>query len=250
MLHVCLFCGGGPLTSEHVFAKWLRDRIAGDIAQVKVFDASGSQLWSQGTFDIETKAVCGRCNSGWMSDLEGACADLLGNPMLYGSTMSLDQQQQPIIARWAVKTAMMLEAHRRPADPLAHLPKSHVKMMRGSATPPPGTAIRMFGRSAGDGHFIVTRSAGLLRRPEGEPREGIDDAKSYVSTFVVGFLGFHILGTGYEDAGTPRLGETRWLEEHTTRLWPPAVGVIEWPPARAMTLDDILRLADLDQPVE
>jgi hypothetical protein len=217
---------------------------------VNVFDAEGSPLWSQSTFDIETKAVCRRCNTGWMSRLESACAGLLGDPMLYGSTMNLDHKQQATVARWAVKTAMVLEAHRRPADPLAHLPKSHVNMMRDSTTPPPGTAVRIFGRMAGDGHFIITRSAGLLRRPEGEPREGVDDAKSYVSTFVVGFLGFQILGTGYEDAGSPRLTETPWLHEHTIRLWPPCLGLIQWPPARAMPLDDILRFADLGQPVE
>jgi hypothetical protein len=250
MLHVCLFCGGGPLTSEHVFAAWLRDKIAGDIAQVNVFDAEGSQLWSQRTFDIETKAVCGPCNWGWMSDLEGACAGLLGDPMLYGSTMTVNHEQQPTLARWAVKTAMVLEAHRRPADPFAHLPKSHVRMMRDSTIPPPGTAVHLFGRMAGEGHFIITRSAGLLRRPEGEPREGVDDAKSYVSTFAVGFLGFQIIGTGYADGGVPQLPDTSWLQENTIRLWPPPFGVIKWPPARVMTLDVIERFADLGQPVE
>jgi hypothetical protein len=251
MIHVCMFCGGGPLTSEHVFARWLRDRIAADIKQVNVFDAEGLPLWSMGSFDIEANVVCEKCNSGWMSRLESACNPLLGDSMLYGSALQLNEQQQRTVSMWAVKTAMVLEAHRR-RDPFKYLSASHAAWMPDHSSPPSGTTVRMFARPAGEGEFVITRSVGILpRHPKGEPKERIDDSKAYVSTFVVGFMGFQVFGVhGFKNDLPPGLGLTPWLQEHTIRLWPTIGGAIRWPPPRLMTLADILVFGDVGGPVE
>jgi hypothetical protein len=250
MVHVCMFCGGGPLTSEHVFARWLRDRM--QVEGINVSDAEGRRLWSQGSFDIEANVVCGRCNSGWMSRLEGACRPILGDPILYGSTIHLHEHQQRTVAMWAVKTAMILEAHRR-RDPFKYLSASHAKWMPDHPSPPAGTTVRMFARPFGEGDFIITRSVGILPRHHsaGEPKNAIDDPKAYVSTFAVGFVGFQVFGVdGFEDDVAPGLTLTPWLQEHTIRLWPTLGGTIRWPPSRAMTLADILTFGDIGGPVE
>jgi hypothetical protein len=58
---------------------------------------------------FKTKKLCRRqCNNGWMSDLENAVRPTMAC-LINDFEMDLDAEQQRLLARWAVKTAMVIE---------------------------------------------------------------------------------------------------------------------------------------------
>lgn len=240
MARTCVFCGGGgSLTKEHVYPEWLRDAMP-LAALYKTTNADGQSLWEQGTFDVEARIVCATCNNGWMSDLEAACGPLLVNPILYGSTVSLDAVQQRLVALWAIKTAVVLETYRKERT-FAYLPQWHARWMprtRASgegADPPAGISVVAFGRQLDFSkdsieHFATNRSLGLLI---GKPP---NDSKGYVVTFIVGYMGFQIFGVNVQASGLPNIWYSPWVTERTISLWPPVGAPVTWPPALASRL--------------
>lgn len=102
---LCVFCGKGPTTVEHVYAQWLRDALPIEgPTRFRTTDPEGRLLWEQRTFDIEAKVACGPCNHGWMSDLEALCGPLLTNAMLYGASLTLTPKEQRMVALWAIRS--------------------------------------------------------------------------------------------------------------------------------------------------
>ena len=69
--------------------------------------------WLQPGYDLTTRAVCKRCNNGWMAQLEHRTKPLL-EPMLHGHARVLLRGPQELLATWAVKTAMMTEQAHSP----------------------------------------------------------------------------------------------------------------------------------------
>ncbi len=119
----CLFCTE-PLTkststNEHVVPQWLLRQF--HVADKMIRPAG----WQKGQVQLRTphswlnlvvSDVCAGCNSGWLSDLENAVRVLL--PKLASQERRLDglsQEEQVLIARWAVKTAFLI--HRTAAIP-------------------------------------------------------------------------------------------------------------------------------------
>lgn len=60
--------------------------------------------------EVVVRAVCTRCNTGWMADLEAESAVVL-EPMVRGDRVHVDEGSQAIFARWASKTAVLLDAY-------------------------------------------------------------------------------------------------------------------------------------------
>src|SRR6266508_3266292 len=122
MPKTCLFCGGGPpFNEEHVWARWLWDYLfePGEAALiVKGFrDSQGEHPVGDKPFNkdlnVITRAVCERCNGGWMKRLEDQMKDMLTRPpphekqtMLWGQEVELFKKGRNLLARWAVKTAI------------------------------------------------------------------------------------------------------------------------------------------------
>lgn len=109
MSDTCIFCGGGPVTQEHVFSKWLQEVFP----QSKVGPAVASYIHGPpgaapyNTFPtgrvatVTAGIVCATCNNVWMSIVEGAAQGLL-TPMALGRPRTLDMQEQLTLATWAV----------------------------------------------------------------------------------------------------------------------------------------------------
>jgi hypothetical protein len=234
-----------------VYAQWLRDALPIEgAARFRTTDPEGRFLWEQGTFDIEAKVACGPCNNGWMSDLEAACGPLLTEPMLYGANLILTTAQQRVVALWAIKTAVVLEAYRKERT-FRYLPQWHARWMpntrdRGDhADPPPGISVVMFGRQlelspeAGVPDLVVSRSVGIITR------DPPNDAKGYVATFAVAYAGFQVFGVNVEAGGLPKIWYGSWVTERAISLWPGDGLPVRWPPALVMSTADMLLFADL-----
>ena len=107
----CVFCGGGPLTLEHVWPQWVRrDVYSAATSFVHDFAPRTGTVdpWSSQGIDITVRAVCATCNGGWMSALEGVAKTTL-IPMSEGKYRVLKNDDQQIICLWALKTALMFK---------------------------------------------------------------------------------------------------------------------------------------------
>jgi hypothetical protein len=65
--------------------------------------------WSTLKPELIVKHLCGNCNNGWMSRLERETKPIIIS-LLEDSLEAVDSNIQAVLATWAVKTAMVLEA--------------------------------------------------------------------------------------------------------------------------------------------
>jgi hypothetical protein len=112
MANPCIFCGDdrNRLTDEHVFGDWIGNLFATPATGIaQLVNAEGKvQQWAQVPFQQKVKVVCVKCNTGWMSDLEGKVKPIL-MPMLLGQRQEVRAQTQKLLAFWAVKTALVID---------------------------------------------------------------------------------------------------------------------------------------------
>jgi hypothetical protein len=138
----CLFCEtDGALTREHVWPRWMaavlphgnrfstRGKVGLRGSQPasqfgEVFESADSCSWT-------AKAVCSSCNSGWMSALESETRPIVA-PLLVGEAAIIRAADEPVLFRWAVKTAITVSAG------LGHpwrLEAQQAKALRGGGVP-------------------------------------------------------------------------------------------------------------------
>ena len=126
---VCIFCGGLPLSREHVIPRWTEKVIAQDQRTVanrmhyRYVEQGGvkinEQRW-QGTEEPKfiAKCVCkDRCNSGWMEDIENEAAPILTEMML-NRAVTLDRQAQDRVSNWLGLKAIIDGYSHTPITPM------------------------------------------------------------------------------------------------------------------------------------
>jgi hypothetical protein len=124
----CIFCGGTPVTREHVWPQWLARHLGPDSAlhadqganlhpvdrvrkiegtpvMVEFSELRGNSMRKS---DHVVKAACGTCNSGWMARLETACKPILLRQMS-DRDARLSEEEVRILARWLIKTTAIFE---------------------------------------------------------------------------------------------------------------------------------------------
>lgn len=175
------------------------------------------------------------CNTGWMSDLEVRAKPVLA-PLILGQEVALSEDDQALVALWAVKTAMMLEFI-HPVNNRA-IPAAHYEYLYQRRKVPPGTVIWLLDY---DGGLIRThhrcRGHRVLPEVPGEP-PGI-----YTIVMVIGHLVIHIVGTIVPGNAWNLDPQDRWTPARR-RLWPPRPSGWPWPPdIPILTLDDLMQFA-------
>jgi len=126
----CIFCGAWEnLTGEHVFAEWLAPYLpkigrTGHTATktLRVLDASSLKvirdthfarkgtLHKRGPLKNQTlKIVCARCNTGWMSMLQGQVKPILLPILEGGWPGEIAAWERRILAAWAAMFTMVVE---------------------------------------------------------------------------------------------------------------------------------------------
>lgn len=108
---VCIFCGSGNLTKEHVFPDWMSKVFPRTTTATHTEENNGKveKTFQTRVFQHTAKIVCGSCNSGWMGKLESSTKPILSK-MLFSLNYSanLTKNEQAILSFWAQKTAMIL----------------------------------------------------------------------------------------------------------------------------------------------
>jgi hypothetical protein len=152
MANSCLFCGAsgaGVLSNEHIIPNWLLEHL-GLPADDKLFQGVASSATEtlvqapriHSSFNFVQGHVCEKCNTGWMSQLEGVARPILV-PLIEKerSIESLSQDEADIAGKWAVKTAYM---HSWTSPLKRPVQLEHLKALLGDdGKPSPG--VRVFG---------------------------------------------------------------------------------------------------------
>ena len=155
----CVFCGctlrskkarSGGKSNEHIIPNWLMDHLG---VRDMTITPTVTEVASGRIVDFRQHAVsafvagtvCGLCNNGWMSRLEGDAKPVL-IPLIEDPHRleELDLVQRTLIARWTLKTAAMLNrasAYSAPGNPMSRpVPDNHLReIMHGRF--PSGVAV-------------------------------------------------------------------------------------------------------------
>lgn len=154
----CVFCGGGPLSLEHVIPRWLGPRLGVGRITHAYEPPPGSEEasleWSSDGVDLKVRRVCMSCNNGWLSRLEETVYLPLG-AMVEGSSRKLSVDEARSVSRWALKTCVMVAA----AEPGSPMSPAYAPEVLGSISDPsyfpPG--VQVFGaRLQEEGGVVVT----------------------------------------------------------------------------------------------
>ncbi|MFA5210984.1 MAG: hypothetical protein WC414_00580 [Patescibacteria group bacterium] len=122
MIKKCIFCGKSreddediKFSNEHVFPQWLQKElnIEKELISPTRFCLKKKKIKSKKREhylkDLKCKAVCEKCNNGWMSLLETEVKPLLKILIKNKKDISsLTLKEREVIARWFIKTASML----------------------------------------------------------------------------------------------------------------------------------------------
>jgi len=129
-------CGvalGANRTNEHVIAEWLLRELEmseEELTQIAANSITGEMKNSRPPHPMDAfkeGRICARCNSGWMSELESQAQAILPQFMRGQPVTSVTEADSLIIARWTLKTAVVLShaigAHKT-------LPPEHLRFLR------------------------------------------------------------------------------------------------------------------------
>jgi hypothetical protein len=117
---LCIFCGKGGLSKEHLFADWLRELFPRTPHDTRTqgetwFEASAGQWTSplrrsfQGhTGSKKLRVVCTKCNNNWVSGIDDAVRNALV-PLILGHAIVLDDTLQHKLATWITKVTIVAE---------------------------------------------------------------------------------------------------------------------------------------------
>lgn len=107
----CAFCGGRPVTAEHVFPRWIVPlvsavRQARSATLVTTHDEHHHHIWNVNSIDMKARKVCRACNSGWMSSLEVSARPILTPLISSLAPVSFSKWEAAVLARWVGKMAL------------------------------------------------------------------------------------------------------------------------------------------------
>lgn len=237
----CVFCGGRPLTREHVFGRWLREQHGETVAVATSLTTAGKTKIGKPEvpFDLTAKVVCQECNNGWMSSLEEAFKSRHVT-MLHGVPSELDGKSQTEIASWFYKTFLMLEKRALAADWL--VPDEALRNFKNELTPPASVWIGLAYRreSFSSGETSVLAAIDRVRQLDKSGVEIAARGDLYGATLAIGSVVCLILGT--VDGSAPPSLEVN--EEIVIPIWP-VVDARTWPPPTPV--DDIGGVARLHE---
>jgi len=124
----CIFCDGGQISKEHIFAKWIQDYTSDEYYDTTNHTISRKIrfIGSDDEHDLEPpkdgflkqkgshkergiRSVCKTCNNTWMSDIQKDVIPVLG-PLFENNHQNISAADCEKIALWATMFAMVFES--------------------------------------------------------------------------------------------------------------------------------------------
>ncbi len=224
----CVFCDRPTGPAEYAWPEWLaRFLMDHHVDEGAMLREPGLDLVvlerMESEIDKTVTCVCETCTNGWMQRLEENANSLLRS-MIVGDLTPLPPARRKLLARWAAKTAIVMECASRTWVRTPRFASEHLRKVGVH----PGTQV-LVGRY--DGHLqLLTYERDLFSRM-------VDGEKRYVAqtTFVIGKLIMQVFADPWRDSAPE-------LTEGASHPFVPLLGgsgrVIEWPPA--VSIDDTL----------
>lgn len=234
-MRLCLFCKKGRLTREHVWARWLTKQLRAELLRVVTENPSSPSITRiTKELDMKARAVCKKCNGGWMSalesDIKGFLAPMISDPSL---RTVLSSDQQTLLATWAAKSAMVLEHASPRAKKIYTFDQRNY--LKENCRPPSGIAVCV-ARYNG-----TRRLHSTLKNLRAETAERVQTATVAVDNVIV-----HVT-TGPWPTDRPHRvisGEQRRWDPYVVDIWPIQQQEVAWPPAQRVTDQDLYAFAD------
>jgi hypothetical protein len=199
MPRACVFCGRTPVTREHLWPDWMRRAYGAegayphDVSEEVDGASVNEREWNQPPFSLTVRAVCGSCNSGWMSTIETQAKPLLERLLQYQGRR-LHRREQRILASWALLKAIVMDQTHADRQIVFD---SHRQYLFEHHEPPPK---RLWIWLAAYNAELVYHYAyqGLLLAPIGSD-EKPSKPTAYIVTFTAGPLAVQLAGSELEN---------------------------------------------------
>jgi hypothetical protein len=127
----CMFCEGGNLSKEHFWPEWASallptypdnrhvEQVYTVIEKTKLVKPSEVRTRQGHSWTKTIRAVCGPCNSGWMSVLETAARPIL-TPLIATQPHSITVDSMRVLAQW-IALKIMVGERNHPEDAVTPL---------------------------------------------------------------------------------------------------------------------------------
>lgn len=227
MKKICIFCSRRANSDEDVIPKWIlrllrrqeRERVPmrtyrfGQPPKDHMVGESAQKVGS----------VCGKCNNGWMSNLEADLKPIL-TPMILGNSVSLTLVRRERITTWLTKCAMMYESMAQGEKFYDGLDHHH---LRNTVNPFQSTSVWL-GRYTGTVARHIMDYRFLLRQqaPGGS-------VKIIVLTMVIGQLALQLTNAKWSTL-VPQIDLPTFVlpttKDMLVQVWPASFTEVQWPP--------------------
>jgi len=233
----CIFCGGRPLTREHIWADWFRAYLPRTLPFYHsgriVLNEDNTQTHNAKRISGDPKSrklriVCNRCNNEWMSGLQTETKPILV-PLLRGQQITLSEPRQRQLATWVAMTVICAE-YLQPAS--VSIPVTARRLLFTSRTPPDNMRIWLgnFDRQnwkADWAHNSLRISQDEGRYPWTVNPDGTPRPNTQTTTYVAGKLYVHAFTCPFpEILNSTKL--TGPVDRALVQIWPIRHSFIAW----------------------
>ena len=229
MPNYCIFCDNNSGSREHLWPQWIHDRK--DFGPIKM--KRGNREIIIPDPKITVKAVCKKCNSGWMSNLEGANIPLVG-AMMQDISIRLDRGQQETVAQWLTKMAFLVDWTRDDGRRKRFYTRDEGAAFAEDRTVPPRTRI-WIGHIASSHLSTDGHDAARFAKTD-EKRLGT----ATTITLAVGHLAAqimtdHLLPEYDNDDAPEKQPKSGPWEQKLIQIWSTEKEWVMWPPQHSFT---------------
>jgi hypothetical protein len=218
----CVFCDRPAGSVEYLWPEWLCRYFTQTIVAPSRSTDDAVIARMRQEVDQTIDRICSSCMYGWIQHLDDDVIAFLPT-MIRGDRTRLSPRQQAVLARWAAKTATVMEsvsagAVSSPRAAVPHLPHSGVAA---------GTQV-LLGRYDGE--------ARVLSHDRDRFRRTVSGAERHVpqSTFVIGKVFLQVFADPWRDSPPEPADDSADLlvalvpVHHRKVDWPPAKSIDDW----------------------
>ncbi len=256
----CVLCGttDATATREHVIPGWAR----------RSFDIQGPVMVGarEEPSELRTRvgkiqhlnitlddAICGNCNTVWLSRLERAVRPFLAPMAVSAKPTTLDAKRQALIATWAVKTVLLFEMAIRRMYPTGRPIQGYraspqeLAWLRANREPPPRSLVWL-------GCWDCQQAIPVNYAPSDAPLPMADGSPvaGHFTTLALGYVALQVFTVDFVAAEQHRAASWNTkvpasLAQVLIRIWPPSPlpREVSWPP-QAFAREDWNRLVTWD----
>ena len=231
----CAFCPAtSDITREHIWDKWLVETLGpGKFTMVRKEIDGQIRKWQKATLDWETKVVCRKCNSGWMSDLVNQNKLIAKDMILTGRETVLEPTAVDTIAAYAFMKGVVADHSHENHESFFTLSERH--SFRQMLAIPNG--VQMWLASLPFQHGLFKSMT--IKAPFNTPNR----FELNVFTYGVGHLVIQVAASRWKrkalrrHADPPSLTQGSEWDALSIPFWPNRMRSFSWPPAAHMSLD-------------